>query len=421
MAADVTRRTTCRLCESSDLELVVPITATPPGDAYVTRDRVGIPQPCYPLDMYICRACGHVQLLDVVNPSILFGHYTYFSGNSPGLVKHFEEYAADVIRKNEVQPCSLVVDIGSNDGTFLRFFKNHGCRVLGIDPAVNIARFATERGIETLAEFMTPELARRVRAEYGPARVVSANNVFAHTDDMIGMADSVRELLADDGIFVFEVSYLLDVIDKMLLGTIFHEHLCYHSVAAMQAFLRRRGLELIDVERVSIQGGSLIGTAQRAGGPRSVASSVGKLLALEKERKLADPATLKAFSAEVNRVRDEMRDLLKGLHAKGNTLAGFGAARGGTLLLYHFELGPLLKFIVDDNPEKQGMFSPGHHIPVLPTSALYEQKPEYAVILAWVHSKPIIRNHQKFIEQGGSFITCFPHMMVVDKSTTPFW
>ncbi len=421
MNAPVTRRTTCRLCGSSELELVVPITATPPGDAYVTKERLHEPQDCFPLDMYMCRACGHVQLLDVVNPNILFGHYTYFSGNSPGLVKHFEEYASAVIRKHAVPKDALVVDIGSNDGTFLRFFKQHGCRVLGIDPAENIARFASERGIETLPEFMTPELARRVRADYGPARVVSANNVFAHTDDMAGMADSVRELLADDGIFVFEVSYLMDVVDKMLLGTIFHEHLCYHTVAALQSFLRRHGLELFDVERVSIQGGSLIGAAQRIGGPRTVAPSVDALLALERERKLAEPATLKQFSAEVNRVRDEMRDLLRRLHNEGNTLAGFGAARGGTLLLYHFELGPLLKFIVDDNPEKQGMYSPGHHIPVLPTSALYEQKPEFAVILAWVHSKPIIRNHQRFLEQGGSFITCFPHMMVVDKRTTPFW
>jgi SAM-dependent methyltransferase len=421
MTAPVTRRHTCRLCDSTQLELVVPITATPPGDAYVTREQLHEPQACYPLDMYMCHACGHVQLLDVVDPNILFGRYTYFSGNSPGLVKHFEEYAANVIRKNGVPPDALVVDIGSNDGTFLRFFKQHGCRVLGVDPAVNIAAFATGRGIETLAEFMTPDLARRIRAERGPARVVSANNVFAHTDDMAGMADSVRALLADDGIFVFEVSYLLDVIDKMLLGTIFHEHLCYHSVAALQSFLRRHGLELIDVERVSIQGGSLIGTAQLVGGRRAESPNVAALLALEQERKLADPATLKQFSADVNRVRDEMRDLLRGLHAQGHTLAGFGAARGGTLLLYHFELGPLLEFIVDDNPEKQGMYSPGHHIPVLPTSALYERKPAYAVILAWVHSKPIIRNHQRFLGQGGAFITCYPHIMVVDKTTPPFW
>lgn len=421
MASDVTRRTTCRLCDAAELELVVPLTPTPPGDAYVTKDKVGLPQACYPLDMYMCRACGHVQLLDVVDPRILFGHYTYFSGNSPGLVKHFEEYAANVIRRYEIASGSLVVDIGSNDGTFLRFFKAHGCRVLGVDPAENVARFASERGIPTRADSMTPELARQLRHKYGTATVVASSHFFSHTDDLAGMVESIRELLAPDGVFTFEVSYLLDVIDKVLLGAILHEHLCYHAVVPLAAFLRRHGLELFDVERVTIQGGSLIGYAQPLGGPRPVSANVGALIALERERKLQDPGTLRRFSADVNRVRDEMRALVHGFHQQGKTLAGFGAARGGTLLLYHFELGPLLKFIVDDNPEKHGLYSPGHHVPVLPTSALYEQRPDYTVILAWVHSKPIIRNHQRYLEQGGAFITCYPHMMVVDKHTPPFW
>lgn len=421
MSQHLKRRTTCRLCDGRQLELVVPITPTPVADAYVGKDQLAVRQACYPLDMYQCRSCGHVQLLDVVDPSVLFAHYSYFSGQSSGLVKHFEEYADGVLKKNVLTPGALVVDVGSNDGTFLQCFKRKGFRVLGIDPAANVARFACEQGVETLPEFLNAELARRIRADYGPAQVVSANNVFAHTDDMAGMADSIRTLMADDGIFVFEVSYLLDVMDKMLLGTIFHEHVCYHTVGAMQAFLQRHGMELIDVERVSIQGGSLIGTAQARGGRRPVMPSVGQLLDLERERKITEPATLRRFSAELNRVRDEVRGLLHDLHGRGHSIAGFGAARGGTLLLYHFDLGDILRFIVDDSPDKQGLFSPGHHIPVLPTSALYEQKPDYAFILAWVHSKPIIRNHQKFLAQGGKFITCFPGMLVVDKDTQPFW
>jgi SAM-dependent methyltransferase len=421
MTSHLKRRTTCRLCDGRSLDLVVPITPTPVADAYVTREQLSVPQACYPLDMYQCRSCGHVQLLDVVDPSVLFGNYSYFSGNSAGLVKHFEEYADSVVAKNAPATGGLVIDVGSNDGTFLQCFKRKGYRVLGIDPAENVARVATERGVETLPEFLTPALADRLRAEYGPASVVSANNVFAHTDDMAGMAESIRRMMADDGVFVFEVSYLLDVIDKMLLGTIFHEHVCYHTVGALQSFLARHGMELIDVERVSIQGGSLIGTAQRAGGRRPVQASVGELLALETKRDIGNPATLRAFSAELNRVRDEVRGVLHDLHGKGHSIAGFGAARGGTLLLYHFELGGILKFIVDDSPDKQGLYSPGHHIPVLPTAALYEQKPDYAFILAWVHSKPIIRNHQKFLAQGGAFITCFPGMMVVDRNTMPFW
>jgi SAM-dependent methyltransferase len=411
------RRTTCRLCEANQLDLVVPITPTPMADAYVTAEQRAEAQPCYPLDMYQCRACGHVQLLDVVDPQLLFRRYSYFSGRSSGLVRHFGQYAENVIRKTGLTAGALVVDIGSNDGCFLRFFQDRGLRVLGVDPAENVARAANESGIETLPEFFDAALAARIVRERGPAQVVAANNVFAHTDDMAGMADAVRSLLADDGVFVFEVSYLLDVIDQMLLGTIFHEHLCYHSVTPLDAFLRRHGMELIDVERVTIQGGSLIGMAQRARGPRAVAAAVAELKTLEDRRELHHPATLRAFSSRLEAVRSGVSSLLRSLHDQGHVIAGFGAARGGTLLMYHFGLGDVLAFIVDDSPDKQGLFSPGFHIPVLPTCALYERRPDDVFILAWVHSRAIIQSHRPYLDAGGRFITCFPKIETWDAES----
>jgi SAM-dependent methyltransferase len=400
------------------LELVVPITATPIADAYVPVERLSEPQECFPLDLYQCRGCGHVQLLDVVDPRLLFAQYSYFSGRSPGLVKHFQEYAENVLRKTALSPGSLVVDIGSNDGCFLKFFQQHGMQVLGVDPAENIAAAANAAGVETWPEYFHVPLAERILRDRGPARVVAANNVFAHTDDMAGMADAVRTLLADDGVFVFEVSYLLDVIDHMLLGTIFHEHVCYHSAQPLIAFLRRHGLELIDVQRVGIQGGSLIGTAQRLGGPRRVADSVGELLELEDRRRLHDPATLREFSLRLDSAGREVRELLAGLHAAGSPIAAFGAARAGTLLIYHFGLGEILQFIVDDSPDKQNLYSPGYHIPVLPTEAMYQRRPPYVFILAWVHSQAIIRSHPRYLEQGGRFITCFPQIEIVSREST---
>lgn len=395
------------------MSLVVPITATPIADAYVPRELLHEPQPCFPLDLYQCHGCGHVQLLDVVDPSVLFRQYSYFSGRSAGLVKHFQQYADAVMQRASLPEGSLVVEVGSNDGCFLRFFQERGHRVLGIDPARNIAAEANAAGVETWPEFFDQALADRIRAERGPARVVAANNVFAHTDDMAGMARAIRSLLADDGIFVFEVSYLLDVIDHMLLGTIFHEHVCYHSVTPLEAFLNRQGMELIDVQRVTIQGGSLICTAQPAGGPRKKEATVAELKRLEVDRALHDPATLHAFSRRLERIREEVRSLLGRLRGGAGSMAGFGAARGGTLLTYHFGLGEVMQFIVDDSPDKQNLFSPGYHIPVLPTSALYDRRPDHVFILAWVHSKAIIQNHRKYLEQGGQFITCFPQLEVV--------
>jgi SAM-dependent methyltransferase len=411
------RRSTCRLCTASDLQLVVPMTPTPIADAYVSVDRLGEVQECYPLDLYQCCDCGHVQLLDVVAPELLFSQYSYFSGRAGGMAKHFDEYADGVVRKTGLPRGAFVVDIGSNDGAFLRCFQQRGMRVLGIDPAENIARAANEAGIETLPEFFQLSLASVIASSYGRAQVVAANNVFAHTDDLAGMADAVRALLADDGVFVFEVSYLLDVVDHLLLGTIFHEHLCYHSVQPLDAFLRLHGLELIDVQRVPIQGGSLIGTAQRIGGPRRIEPSVAALKALEDERDLHNPATLRAFSSRIEQARDSAAVLLERLQAEGHAIAGFGAARSGTLLIYHFGLATILDYIVDDSPDKQNLYSPGVHIPVFPSSVMYERMPAYVFILAWVHWRAIVQNHHRYLEQGGRFVNCFPGIRVVTRDS----
>ena len=201
----------------------------------------------------------------------------------------------------------------------------------------------------------------------------------------------------------------------MLLGTIFHEHVSHHSVKPMKTFLESCGMELIDVKHVSIQGGSLICTAQRKGGALTEKPVVQEYLTMEEKVGLYGLDIYKDFSRRLDTLRDEVKNELLELHKSGKKIAGFGAARGGTLLVYHFGLGELLDFIVDDNPDKHDTYSPGYHIPVYPTSVMYERKPDIVFILAWVHSKPIIRNHQKYVDEGGTFVTCFPHMMTVTK------
>lgn len=415
MQITVYRRKTCRLCDGSNVELVVSLAPTPVAEKYVTKEQAGKDQESYPLDLYMCRDCSHVQLLDVVDPKFVFDSYTYSSSNTSGIVKHFETCADNIVSHLKPAPKALAVDIGSNDGALLRCFQNRGLRVLGVDPAKEIAQKATKSGIETLAEFLSLDLARKIKKERGPASIVTAFNVFAHADDLGGMADSIRELLAPNGVFVFEVSYLLDVIDRMLLGTIFHEHLSYHSVRPMRDFLRRHGMELIDVERVTIQGGSFIGTAQLIGGPHSISSSVGELLELEKTRGLDQPEATRDFATRLKKVKDELGGMLADFQRQGMTIAGYGAARSGTTLISQMDLGNVLSFIVDDSPEKQNKLSPGHHIPVLPTKAVYERRPEYVFILAWIHAKKIIENNRKYLEQGGHFVVCFPEVKIIGK------
>ncbi|MDP3733881.1 MAG: class I SAM-dependent methyltransferase [Nanoarchaeota archaeon] len=406
------RRASCRLCEQKDLHLVVAMPSTPIGGDFVSEDKLEEEQELYPLDLHQCADCGHVQLLDVVDPKVLFSHYTYFSG-STGLINHFAEYADNVIKNNNLSTGSFIVDIGSNDGAFLQFFKQKGMKVLGIDPAENVAQFANDSGIKTVPAMFEFNLSQKIKEDYGPADVITANNVFAHTDDMIGMAKSVKNLLAENGVFSFEVSYLLDVVDKMLLGTIFHEHLCYHTVKPLASFLQRQGMELIDVKRVPIQGGSLICTAQLAGGKRKKSSSVDELIKLEEEKGVYQIKYLEEFSQKLSSAKTKVNNLISDFKKQGKTIAAFGAARGGTLLTYYFGLGKYLDYIVDDDPRKQTTYSPGYHIPVVPTSALYERSPDYVFILAWVHSKSIIKNNRGYLEHGGKFITFFPEVKII--------
>lgn len=410
------KRTTCRLCTQGDLKLRVPIPATPLGGAFVTKAELSKEQDVYPLDLYQCASCGHVQILDVVDPQVIYSNYTYFSGRT-SLVEHFRGLAEAIVEGMKSRKQAFVVDVGSNDGAFLGFFQRHGMRVLGVDPAQNIARYANERGVETLPEMFVGEVARRIRRDYGPANVVTALNVFAHTDDLNDMAGSVKHLLADDGLFVFEVSYLVDVVDKMLLGTIFHEHLSYHTVRPLVGFLERQGLELIHARRVSVQGGSLVCTAQVAGGKREVAASVGELINLEEEKGVYASAYLGEFASRLEAITAEATELIRDLPPRKKSIAAFGAARGGTLITYLFGLGDVVKFIVDDDPSKHALYSPGYHIPVLPTEVMYEEMPDYVVILAWVHSKKIVESHKTYLDNGGQFITVFPELRVIGKDT----
>lgn len=407
-------RKTCRLCESPNVELAVPLAPIPLVEKYTTEKDQDKKDDVYPVDLYMCRDCGHVQLLDVVSSDSLWGDdFTFHSGQAQAIVDHLEECAQTIVRRNSPAPGGLVVDVGSNDGTFLRAFQRRGFRVLGIDPVRPIAQKAAAAGIETLPEFITPDLARRIREKHGPAAVVTAFNVFAHSDDMAGMAESIRALMAPDGIFVFEASYLLDILDHLLLGTIFHEHMGHHSVKPLVQFLKKHGMQLIDVERSTMQGGSIMGTVQLIGGPRPVSPSVAEILDLEAKRGLDRIETVKAFSSRIAGLKAEIGALVADIKRRGATIAGFGAARSNPTLLANFDLWDEIDFIVDDHPQKVNKFSPGRRIPVLPTEELYKRKPDYVFILAWVHAKKIIAAHRKYLEQGGRFVICCPELRVI--------
>jgi len=413
MSKTCTHRTTCRLCQSPNLELVLPIKASSLADAFIPASRLNEPQERYPLDVFLCKDCSHAQIVDVVDPRILFSNYLYFTSVSLGLVAHFQKYADDIVKRLALAKNSLVIDIGSNEGALLKDFKTHGLRVLGVDAAQNIAAKANAEGIETLADFFTLDLARRIKKQHGPAAIVTANNVFAHSDILPEMADGIRELLAPDGVFVFEVVYLVDVIRNLTFDTIYHEHLCIHSVKPFEIFFRQHGMELFDVQRIPTKGGSIRGFVQLAGGPNPISPSVAQLIKLEKEVGCDRPVAFQQLNATLEQIKTELVSFLKKMKQEGKRIAGYGASATVTTLMHHFELGDLIDFIIDDDKTRQGLFSPGFHIPVVSAAALAERKPDYVVVLAWQYAKPIIQKNQAYIQQGGHFVIPMPKLEII--------
>lgn len=407
------RRTTCRACGSQDIELVFALNPTPIGDDYVTQDRLAEEQSSYPIDLFMCSACGLAQITDVIDPEVLYGNYIYVTQSSFGLNAHFHSYAQSVASRCKLPHGARVMDLGSNDGTLLRSFKALGMDVLGVEFAAHIAEQATASGIPTVGKFFDRDLAREILATHGPARVITANNVFANIDDLGSWVDGINTLLAEDGVFIFESYYLADVIDNMVFDFIYHEHLSSFSVRPVQALFARVGLELTAIERIATKGGSLRYFVQRPNGPMQKDGSVQQLLEEEQGKGIYRKETYVAYAAKIDALKQQTLSFLRQAKAENKTVAGFGASITGTTLIYHFELGQYLDYLVDDNHAKQGRYSPGLHLPVLPSSAIYERKPDYVLVLAWRFAEPFIQKHQAYLDQGGHFVVPVPALRIV--------
>ena len=405
---------TCRLCDGRELKKVISLEPTPPANRFLEQGQLSQDEPVYPLDLHFCLSCNHIQMLDVLDPSLLFSEYVYVSGTSKVFVDHFEKYSVEIINANKLEKGSFIIDIGSNDGTFLNFFKNNGMRVLGIDPAIKISEYANKKGVETLTGFFSNEMAKDVKNIYGEAKIITANNVFAHSDNLREMIRGIKCLMGLNSLFYFEISYLLDVHEKILFDTIYHEHLSYHSVRPLIRFFSENGMTLIDVRRVDTHGGSLRGLAKLESGLFSTCDSVNQLESLEMERGLNLPETFEMFNHKIKQIGKEIKTLIAELKSQGKSIAGFGAPAKATTLMYNCGLDHnFVDYIVDDNKLKQGLYSPGFHVPILPTNEIYTRHPDYLVILAWNFAESIISRHRKYLSNGGHFIVPLPEVRVI--------
>jgi len=413
MSQLISRCTRCRLCNSDDIELVLNLNPTPIADDYIGEGRLGEIQKLYPLNLFLCHQCSYVGISDVIDSEILYKNYLYRSSTSIDLLEHFKKLSETIISKLNPPPGSLAIDIGSNDGMFLNFLKSKKLNVLGIDPAVDIARNASENGIETLPEFFNIEFAHELKKKRGQASIITANNVMANIDNLSDMIQGIYELLSTNGVFIFETGYLFDLFNNLVFDYIYHEHLSYYSVQALDEFFKLHKMELFHVERIQTKGGSLRGFVQRVDGNKPLSSSVKDFISAEKSAKINQPVFYHQLRRKLNKLKTELHYLIADLTSQSKIIAGYGASHSVTTFIYQFELNHFINFLLDDNPKKHNTYSPGSHIPVFPSEVLYEKKPDFIIIFAWRFYDSIIQKHQKFLDQGGHFIIPLPEIIII--------
>lgn len=410
----ITRNRFCRGCKGSRLTKVLSFGPTPLANAFLNSEQVNQPEYSFPLDVYFCRKCSLLQLLDVISPEYMFKDYVYVSSTSPVFVKHFEDFAERVFERFNLNQNSLVVDIGSNDGILLRPFKRLGTRVLGVEPALTVAKLAVNNGIETLSKFFGLKTAGQIVKNYGPADVVGATNVFAHVNDLDDLIMGVKRLLKKNGVFIIEVPYLIDFLEKNLFDTVYHEHLSYFCVKTMMTVFERLGMKIFDVQKVPTHGGSIRVFVKGVNDQYPIEKNVRKFLENEKRAKLTSIQTYLQYANKIHANRAKLINLLVNLKLAGKRIAGYGAPGKGNTFLNYFSIGSeLLEFIADDSPQKQGLYTPGKHIPVVSSAMIYKRKPDYLLIIAWNFAEPIMKNHSQFKKSGGKFIIPIPTPKII--------
>lgn len=406
----------CRSCGKTELELVLSLGKTPLANALLTAEQLNQPEPTYPLDLAFCPHCTLVQITETLPPEQLFRDYVYFSSFSDTVLRHAESLVKRLIGDRHLHRHSLAVEIASNDGYLLQYYQQQGIPVLGIEPAENIAKIAQkQRGIRTISEFFGTELAQELITRGEKADIIHANNVLAHVANLNGFVAGMNLLLKDRGIAVIEVPYVKELIEGVEFDTIYHEHLCYFSLTALDGLFQRHGLNVVDVEQLPIHGGSLrLFVAKKAAGKDARSTRVSQLLQQEANWGVNSREIYQKFTREVEHQRDKILSLLRDLKNQNKTIAVYGASAKGSTLLNYFGLGKeTLDFVVDRSPIKQGHYTPGTHLPIYPPKILTQKMPDYVLLLTWNFAEEILEQQAEYRQLGGRFIIPIPELKIV--------
>lgn len=403
----------CRACLGKNLYMFLPLGDHPPANAFVTPAQAAKgPQAAFALDVSACLDCGVVEVPDMLPPDF-FQDYHYIPSASATMHAHFANFAK-LVKERYSAADALVVDIGCNDGLFLKACKDIGLKTLGVEPAANIAAMAREKGIEIVNEYFGAEMAHRVKAKYGPATVITTTNTFNHIDDLHSFMKGVDVFLKDGGTFIVEVPQALELVEKNEFDTVYHEHMSTFSVTSLAALYKFFGMKIVNVEVLPIHGGSMRVSAQRRPAGSAETPIAQQWLDKEKAHGLFKRETYDALAGRVEKIRASLMKMLTDLKKQGKRLAGYGAPAKGNTLLNYYKIGPdLLEFLADKNALKQGKLSPGMHIPVVPAERVLEAQPDYLLILAWNFGDEIMEQQAEYKRRGGKFILPIPEPRVV--------
>lgn len=404
----------CRICDSNLIFDFLSLGSMPIPNGFLSKKELKKSESFYPLGICVCEKCWLVQLTHVVPAELMFKNYLYIPSTSTTMLTHFKKLADNTINEFNLNSNDLVIDIGSNDGTLLGFFKQSEIKVLGVDPARNLAQVAKLKGINTIDDFFTDNLAKRVSREFGKAKIITATNVVAHVNNLHNLISGINLLLDKQGVFIMEFPYLVDLLEKNEFDTIYHEHLSYFSIRPLTELFNRHNMYIYNIKKLAIHGGSVRIYIAKKGSKYQANRSVYRVIKEELLRKLNKKETYEDFGRRVGVIRRDLKSYLKKLKLQGKIIIGYGASAKGNVLLNYCKIGTsLLDYIVDSIFYKHDRFTPGTHIPIYPEIRLQKDVPHYALILAWNFANEIIRKQTKYRKKGGRFIITIPYLKII--------
>jgi SAM-dependent methyltransferase len=404
----------CRFCSQPLEHSFCDLGMTPLSNSYLVKDQLEKGEAFFPLHAYVCAHCFLVQVKSYELPQNIFGDYAYFSSYSDSWLKHCQNYVEKMIARLKLNENHQVIEIASNDGYLLQFFKQHQIPVLGIEPAANVAKVAQEKLIPTLVEFFGDQLAQRLKEKRSQADLLIGNNVLAHVPALNDFIRGLKTLLKPTGVITMEFPHLVQLMQSNQFDTIYHEHFSYFSLLTVDKVFRAHGLKIFDVEELTTHGGSLrIYAGHIEDQSKSVSQQVEELKARERQLNLESLEGYKQFSVRVQQLRADLLNFFLKCKHQGKKVVGYGApAKGNTLLNFCGIRSEFLDFTVDRSPHKQGRFLPGTHIPIYSVDKIAQEKPDYLFVLPWNLKEEIVKQMAFIKEWGGKFVVPIPQLEI---------